>query len=578
MARALLSPGAFIPSAWRDYMRRYGKFRWALIFSVTLSVLQALSLVPVAWLIKLTFDRILEKSGNLALLFPCGAILLLVVVSSAFSLLARRHSLRITKLVVQDIRLELFAKSYEVAATFSVAEDRSSLHTAIVQDTERIDVCSNAIVVVCIPALLTSTIFIAALAAAAPMLLLATAAAVPLALVSNRILGRKLRGLVEKFRIAFKDFDENIFAALRRIELTRLRGAEQIEFARQTKFIADLRRTSGRMAWIATAYGAAQTSITSMASVVTLVAGGGAVSSGWMNVSDLAAYFFILSQLGSSLNALWNAAPQVLAGLVSLENIGRLQSAARRTPSDGTLRQAVRGSIEFRDVHFSYGGEPVLKGIYLKVAPGARIAIVGANGSGKTTLAYLLLGVYRPSNGGVFIDDVPLVDLAAADYRRQIGVALQDQMIFAGTVRENIAYGFPAASLAEVERAARCACADGFIRSLPDGYDTAIGQAGVALSGGQSQMLTLARALLGAPQILILDEPTNHLDEATEKTFCDNLDTLLFGPTIVIITHDIELAARMDDVYLLADGRLSALTGLGCGAAELRTMRERGNA
>jgi ABC-type multidrug transport system fused ATPase/permease subunit len=579
MAQTNLGRRTLLPRAYRDYALRYYQYRWELAFAVTLSVAQSLSLIPVAWFIKLAFDRILEKSNYPDLFLPCLAILFLVGGSSALSLLSRHHSLRITKLVIQDMRVELFAKSYEVAATFSNTADRSSLHTTIVQDTERVDVGSNAIVVLCIPALVTAAIFFVALAATASTLLFATAITAPLALVTNRILGRQLRTLAEKFREALKNFDEHVFAALRRIELARLRGAEQIEIEYQTAVIDGLRRASGRMAWFGAAYSTAQTCAASVASVVTLIAGGGAVSGGWMSVSELAAYYFILSRLGASLSVLWAAAPQVIAGLVSLENIGRMQLAPRRTPADGTHGHEIRGTIEFRNVCFSYGDVAVLKGVNLMIPAGARVAIVGPNGGGKTTIAHLLLGIYRPNAGEIFVDGVPLADLTIADYRRQIGVALQDQMIFAGTVRQNIAYGFPEAPFAEIERAARRACADRFIRSLPHGYDTLIGQAGVALSGGQSQMLTLARAFLGAPQVLILDEPTNHLDEATAKAVFSELSSLVSEPTIIVISHDLELFESMDCVYQLVDGRLSLLRERPSGGGiQFRTMRASDNA
>ena len=544
---------------WLGYLRRYRPYRWTLIASAGLSVLQSLLLVPVAWFIKLSFDRILGKAGLWELLLPCGAILVLVASSSMVSLLARHHSLRITKRVVYGLRHELLAKAYQLAGTFSSASDRSALHTTIVQDTERVDVGSNAIVVVCIPALVTSAIFTLALAVLAPVLLLATLLAVPLAVASNRLIGRRLRKLVEGFRRDFQNFDENIFAALRRIELTRLSGAEQLEMTRQNEFMDRLRRTSGRMAWMATAYSTAQSGVITVAIVVTLIAGGTAVAQGWMSISALAAYSFVLAQLGSSANALAGAAQQVLAGTDSLGNVARMLAAARRTPIAGARKHNVQGAVELRDVHFSYGTKPLFEGLNLLVPAGGRIAIIGPNGSGKTTLAHLLLGIYMPERGEVLVDGEPVGELALDHYRRQVGVALQDPMIFAGTVSANIAYGRPDASPGDIVRAAELAGADDFIRAMPDGYDTMIGQGGVSPSGGQSQMLSLTRALLGLPKLLILDEPTNHLDEAATDTLLRNLGGLDCAPTVIVVTHDRKIAGKMNETYRLEAGRLSPL-------------------
>jgi ABC-type multidrug transport system fused ATPase/permease subunit len=555
-----MKPMVEVPIArhlWLDYWRRYREFRVPLALSGIMAVTQSLLLIPQAFLIKAAFDSILGGKGFLALCVPCGLILTLTLVSAALSLLARHNVLRVSKLVIEKIRLELLLESYGLAATFSSAEDRSWIHTVIVQDTERVDIGTSAIFSVALPALVTSAIFFAALFVLAPRLLVATLCAAPLAILSHRFLGRPLQDLVKRFRAAFEAFDENILQALRRVELTRVRGAQAYEMARQGKFVDALRLTSGRMAWMGMAYSVAQASITTVVSVVTLIVGGMAVARGAMSLSDLAAYYFVLAQLGASLNALWTATPQILAGADSLGKIGQMQAMARRTPVGGTSERQIEGDIEFRDVHFSHGEGPLLRGVNLRVPAGGRIAIVGPNGAGKSTLAYLLLGLFAPEAGDIFVDGVSLSELSLEHYRRQIGVVLQDAFLFPGTIAENIAYGRTSPLREDIEHAAMLARADVLLQGLPQGYDTEIGLNGVALSGGQAQTLGLARALYGRPKLLILDEPTNHLDADTVQALLERLDTLESRPTLVLITHDRAVASRFDRVYRLEGGVLA---------------------
>lgn len=547
------------PHIWRAYWGRYRKFRWPLSQSVSTAVLQSLLLVPQAFLIKTAFDIILAGKGFLALCVPCGFILLVTLVSTLLSLFSRYQALRISKLVIQDIRMELLTQSYKLAATFSSAEDRSWMHTVIVQDTERVDVGSNAVVSVALPAVITGILFVGALAILAPRLLLATLCIVPLAFLTHRVIGGRLQTLVKRFRAAFEAFDENSLQALRRMELTRVRGAEAFEIARQEELVGNLRHVSGRMAWTGWAYGIAQSSVTTLVSVVTLLIGGLGVVRGAITLSDLAAYYFVLAQLGGSLNALWTAAPQILAGADSLNKIAEMQALSRKTPVGGTRQRPLQGAVEFRDVHFSYDDKPLLRGVNLSVPSGGRVAIVGPNGGGKSTLAYLLLGLFEPKAGSIHIDDVPLSELALDHYRQQAGVVLQETFLFPGTIAQNIAYGEAEPDRENVEHAAMLARADVLLKGHARGYDTEIGLNGVALSGGQTQALGLARALYRRPKLLILDEPTNHLDEASVQALLERLDALEFRPTVILITHDRFFASKFDRVYRLDDGLLSEI-------------------
>jgi ATP-binding cassette subfamily B protein len=216
-----------------------------------------------------------------------------------------------------------------------------------------------------------------------------------------------------------------------------------------------------------------------------------------------------------------------------------------------------RGEVFFDGVAFEYSpGRPALRDLTFRADPGTRIALVGSSGAGKSTLASLLLRLYDPDRGQVRIDGRDIRDFTLASLRSQISVVLQDSLLFAATVRDNIAYGATGCSDEEVVAAARLANADEFVRSLPKGYDTVLSERGVSLSGGQRQRLAIARAAVRRAPILIFDEPTNGLDEANRQEVLAALERLAASRTTLWIAHDPELARRADQVLFVEAGRV----------------------
>lgn len=216
-----------------------------------------------------------------------------------------------------------------------------------------------------------------------------------------------------------------------------------------------------------------------------------------------------------------------------------------------------RGAIEFSDVHFSYKpGEEVLRGVSLKIEPGEMVAIVGATGAGKTSLISLLARLYEPQRGAVLLDGLDVRDYAQGHLHRQIAVVLQDVFLFSGTVSDNISLGDPALGRALVEEAARRVGADGFIRRLPRGYDTEVGERGTLLSVGQKQLLSFARALAHDPPLLVLDEATSSVDSESEELIRDALEVLFAGRTSLVIAHRLSTIRGADRIVTLHKGKI----------------------
>jgi ATP-binding cassette, subfamily B, bacterial len=218
---------------------------------------------------------------------------------------------------------------------------------------------------------------------------------------------------------------------------------------------------------------------------------------------------------------------------------------------------SLRGHVRFESVSFFYEpGRWVLRDIEIDIPAGQHVALVGPSGIGKSTLIRLLLRLYEPVQGRVLFDNQPIRDFTVASLRSQISVVLQDSLLFAASVWDNIAYGVEQSDKEQLEAAARLANAHGFIQDLPQGYDTVLGERGVTLSHGQRQRIAIARAAVRRSPILILDEPTAGLDEANESAVIDALEKLAEGRTTFLITHDLRLAARSDRLFYLDDGRL----------------------
>ncbi|HEY5151576.1 MAG TPA: ABC transporter ATP-binding protein [Mycobacterium sp.] len=292
---------------------------------------------------------------------------------------------------------------------------------------------------------------------------------------------------------------------------------------------------------------------------VVLLYGGSQVLHGQMTIGTLAAFLLYLrmffepmQEISQFFNTFQSAssALEKLAGVLA-------QKPAIADPADPVRPEVVRGEITFRDVHFSYVPDrPVLPGLDLVVPPGQTVALVGTTGAGKTTIAKLIARFYDPNSGSVALDGVDLRDFAQSDLRRHVVMVTQENFLFSGTVADNIRFGWPSASDAEVRAAAAAVGADVFIDALPDGYDTDVAKRGGRLSAGQRQLIAFARAFLADPAVLILDEATSSLDIPSERLVQRALRTVLADRTALIIAHRLSTVAVADRVLVLEHGRI----------------------
>jgi ATP-binding cassette subfamily B protein len=283
------------------------------------------------------------------------------------------------------------------------------------------------------------------------------------------------------------------------------------------------------------------------------------VQAGALSIGALTMVMAYLVQLYAPLEALTAKVSEFQGSMAGAERAFALLDEpldVSDRPDAKPLARA-QGVFELQDVAYAYpGGAPVLAGMSARIPAGSRVGIVGRTGAGKTTLMNLLVRFQDPTAGAVLLDGTDLRDWKLEDLRRQYAIVLQEAVLFSSSIGENIAYGRPGATQAEIEAAARAANAHDFIVALPQGYDTPVGERGMMLSGGQRQRIALARAFLKDAPVLILDEPTSAVDMQTEAAIIDAMERLMAGRTTFIVAHRLATLAHCDVVYAVEDGRL----------------------
>jgi ABC-type multidrug transport system fused ATPase/permease subunit len=304
---------------------------------------------------------------------------------------------------------------------------------------------------------------------------------------------------------------------------------------------------------------AVSTLIVGIIGVLMIVVGGRAILAGTMTLGEFVMYVFFTGLVAAPLVSIASIGTQISDAFAGLDRIREIRSMTTEDAEDADRAPLaeVRGDVRFEDVSFEYNpGVPVLKHVTFHAPAGATTALVGSSGSGKSTLISLVMTFNRPLGGAIYIDGRDLATVRLRDFRGNLGVVLQDNFLFDGTIAENIAFARPHASRDEIEAVARIAHCDDFVREFESGYDTVVGERGVKLSGGQRQRIAIARAILADPRILILDEATSSLDSESEALIQDGLRRLRHGRTTFVIAHRLSTIRSADQILVLEHGEI----------------------
>lgn len=337
------------------------------------------------------------------------------------------------------------------------------------------------------------------------------------------------------------------YAAEKREELVFARGAHR------------LFRNVARSMTAVSGVTAFSTLIIGVVGVILILFGGRAILAGQMSPGDLVFYMILTGLVAMPLIEIANIGTQITEAFAGLDRIREIKSMATEDEEDATRDGLgpMIGEIGFADVSFEYNDDtPVLKHVTFTAPAGSTTAMVGSSGSGKSTLISLVMAFNRPLDGKVTVDGRDLGSIRLKDYRNQLGVVLQDNFLFDGTIAENISFAHPHATREQIIEASRVAHCEEFINGFADGYDTIVGERGVKLSGGQRQRVAIARAILAEPKILILDEATSSLDSESEAMIQDGLQSLRRGRTTFVIAHRLSTIRSADQILVLEHGEI----------------------
>jgi ATP-binding cassette subfamily B protein len=547
------------------YLGKYLKPRKKiLILSLVLSGLSTVFGMTQPYFAKVLIDKVFLAADH-RLLWPVLSLLLaLILFAFAIRVINSFLYMRYSAQILFHMREDLFEHVQKIPLNFFSKQKIGDLYSRIASDMADIQSLATDVLPMVAFNLLTCLIAAGVLMALNWKMALLSFAFLPAALIIIYRLRPKLLDLGHQVARSNAEISHFIFESLSNTHMIRAFGAEKIERSRLNEKQSHILGFLMRYQVLGAVSGSIPTVFVILNAVVVFGYGGSLVLAHTLTIGSLVAFSIYQGRVFGPLKALMDGFLSLQKSLVSLARVREiLDILPVQTTCGGIIPEkeaAVTGDIEFRDVCFAYDRKPVVNHMSFQI-PGRRItAIIGPSGAGKTTLCHLMLRLFDPDSGVITIGGIDLKTINPEWFRKQAAIVSQDIFLFHTTILENIRFPKPCAGMDEVRSAAESACIDGFIQTLPNGYDTVIGDRGVLLSGGQKQRLSIARAVLMKPKILILDEATAFVDVSTEDRLKDTLGHLMEDKTIVIVSHRYSAIAHADRIIAL-DSRGLAYEG-----------------
>ncbi len=552
------------PSQFRTLLRCFGYLRpyWKTVVGAY-SMMLLIDLINMLnpQIIRWAIDQGILADTATPLTFSVLALLGLVLVKGLLTYFEGLWTEVASQGVAYDLRNELQRKITLLSFSFHDQAEAGDLLSRAIQDVERIRFLTGRATFRVIEGVLLMLLTAGVLLTMNPRLALLAVLIIPLLAVQSVRFGRIFRPLSMQIQKQLGVLTTRIEQNLRGARVVKTFAQEEAEierFEQENRRWFELSATSARLqSWNMPLLHL----IANLGSVAILGYGGLLVIEGNLSLGELVAFTTYMAQLISPVRFFGMILPAITMAGASAERVFEILDSVPdvREAEDAGLLQLTRGHVRFDQVSFAYGRhDDVLKTISFEVQPNQVVALLGPTGSGKTTVVNLLPRFYDPTDGRILLDGQDIRQVTIASLRGQIGMVLQETTLFAASIRENIAFGHPDASQAEVEAAAQAAQAHDFIIRMAHGYDTKVGERGVTLSGGQKQRVAIARALLTDPRILILDDATSSVDAETEHLIQQALERVMQGRTTFVIAHRLSTVQRADLILLLDRGRLLA--------------------
>ena len=544
-------------------------YRWLAVWALLQVFLIAGFELLKPWPLQVVIDNVLggkpfpfsalTSSPAQLLLLACAGIVVVHVGAGALTLLHNYTTIRVGQQMVNDLRGALYAHLQRLSLAFHSRQRVGDLLYRITADSFAVQTMIMNGVLPILSAVVLLCGMLVVLLPLDPMLTLLSLTVVPILFAVISGFNQKVVDIATQVRNTESRVYSVVQWAMSSIKLVQAFTKEEEEHRRFMGASRESLRATLRLYSWQTVYSGVVNVVIAGGTALVVYAGARAVTSGRLSVGGLIVFVSYLAQLYAPINQITQSWGLIAGARVGARRVfevldveGDLRDGTRSFPAEGA-----RGDVTWRHVSFAYRPEtPVLRDIELEAIAGSKIAVVGPTGAGKSTLLGLLPRFFDPVAGCVEIDGIDLREYRLKSLRHQIAMVLQPPLIFPLSVRDNIAYGRPGAAGEEIEGAARLACIHDLIASLPEGYDTVIGESGVLLSEGEKQRITIARALLRNAPILILDEPTSALDVATESLVITGIERLMAGRTTFIIAHRLSTVQHCDRIVVLDGGRI----------------------
>jgi ATP-binding cassette subfamily B protein/subfamily B ATP-binding cassette protein MsbA len=551
-------------------LQRLRPYRWAFAGAVLQVLLIGLLELAKPWPLKIVVDDVL---GGHPLAVPglrglaprdllfvaCGILVAVYALLGALAVTSNYATISVGQRMVNDFRSELYAHLARLSLAFHSRRQVGDLLYRLTSDTFAIQTLTMNGFFPILTSLVLLVGMVVVMVRIDPLLTLVSLAIVPLLFLSIARLSARIVTLSTDARLkesAFWSVAQRTMGAIRVIQAFTTEDEEHRRFvARSTESLA----ANLRLYTFQSVYSAFVNVLIACGTAVVLWVGARHVLDGTLTVGDVLVFTSYLASLYAPINSLTQTWGLIQGAKVGAERVFEILETQPDLPDgERTLSRAeVHGAVTFENVRFGYdASREVLSGVSFHARAGDRVAVVGATGAGKTTLVSLIPRFYDPTAGRVLLDGIDVREFRLRALRQQVAMVLQQPLVFPTTVRENIAYGTPEATPAQIAEAAHLAQLDDFLARLPEGLDTVIGESGATLSGGEQLRITIARAILRAAPLLILDEPTAALDANTEARVLAGLQRLMEGRTSFVIAHRLSTVRRADVILVLDGGRI----------------------
>jgi subfamily B ATP-binding cassette protein MsbA len=521
-------------------------------------VVYAASAAGLLALVEFIFDQVLREGERVGVI--CGALLALYVLKGAGAYLSSYLMADAGQRVVHDLRTELFGHILGQATVFFEQRATGRLLSRITNDVTRLQQVVSETFGDLLRESLSLVFFASILVYHDARLALVCITGAPLVVYPLVLLGQRVRRTTRRSQEQVEQLSHLTVEAFTGHRIVQAFQAEALEHKKFADASHRLYRTNMKVTSTVAALPPLMELVGGLGVVGVLVYGSQKINADEMTIGQFVAFMGALLMMYGPIKKLSRVNANIQGAIAAAERIFETLDTHTETQDRPGARDltALDAAIEFQDVEFRYRGdsESVLRGVSFTVQSGQMVAVVGLSGAGKTTLVNLVPRFHDVTGGSIRIGGLDVQDVTLTSLRGAIGMVTQDTILFDATIAENIAFAAPTATQAEIESVARAAHAHEFIVDLPDGYNTVIGERGQRLSGGQRQRLTIARALLKNPPLLILDEATSALDAESELLVQDALEKLLLNRTAFVIAHRLSTIRRADAIIVLQDGRV----------------------